>query len=53
MKYETCTKAGSKTSWCYTEVDKNGVGVSGKWGYCNKDCERMYKIFQTVNIVFF
>ena len=38
-KYETCTKKDSDKDWCYTEVDSNGVGVHGQWGYCDSNCK--------------
>ena len=36
--YFFCTDADSEKCWCYTEVDSNGVGVPGKWGYCGEPC---------------
>merc|ERR1719483_810222 len=33
--HNTCTTIdGDATPWCATEVDENGVYVSGKWEYC-------------------
>jgi len=37
--YETCTKKDSDKEWCYTEVDSNGIGVYGKYGYCDSNCK--------------
>ena len=34
VTYHSCTRKDSGSDWCYTKVDSNGVGVSGKWGYC-------------------
>ena len=28
----------SLQKWCYTEVDSNGLGIPGKWGFCSPDC---------------
>ena len=39
--YETCTKKDDEKDWCFTEVDTNGVGIRGKWGYCNQNCKSM------------
>ena len=38
-RYETCTNYHSDKYWCYTEVDSDGVGVYGKWGYCDSNCK--------------
>ena len=38
VDYYGCTKVDSDKYWCYTEVDSNGYGVLGKWGYCNANC---------------
>ena len=39
LQYHACTKTDSKKDWCYTKVDSNGVGIYGKWGYCNSQCK--------------
>ena len=36
--YEKCTEIEHDQFWCSTEVDDNGVHVSGKWGNCGKEC---------------
>ena len=36
--YDVCTERDREKYWCYTEVDSNGFGVSGKWGYCGDFC---------------
>ena len=38
LGYSFCTSVDSEKCWCYTEVDSNGVGVPGKWGYCGEAC---------------
>jgi len=39
VTYHHCLyKQSNGKTWCYTEVDSNGVGVAGKWGYCNSNC---------------
>ena len=38
IKYDFCTNVDEEDYWCYTEVDKNGAGVEGKWGYCDANC---------------
>ena len=38
VAYDGCTLRDSKKFWCYTEVDSNGIGVWGKWGYCGSFC---------------
>merc|ERR1719312_1491619 len=32
--FYSCTTAGGFPSWCYTEVDSQGVGIQGKYGDC-------------------
>ena len=40
IEYDFCTKVDSERYWCYTKVNSNGTGVSGKWGYCDANCIR-------------
>merc|ERR1711892_1432223 len=32
--FTSCTTSGGFAPWCYTEVNSQGVGVTGKYGDC-------------------
>merc|ERR1711892_483543 len=34
VTFDSCTTAGGFAPWCYTEVNSQGVGVTGKFGDC-------------------
>merc|ERR1712106_608052 len=34
VEFYKCTTAGGFAPWCYTEVNSQGVGVTGKYGDC-------------------
>merc|ERR1711892_1464372 len=34
VSFDSCTTAGGFAPWCYTEVNSQGVGVTGKFGDC-------------------
>merc|ERR1712061_877353 len=39
VRYESCSFARSETAWCATEVNREGVVMTNRWGDCNLHAE--------------